>query len=272
MYVVFVCLCVCVCMSRCEEALKMFGQKKAVTAFREILEIWRVLVYIYLVVFVFVCAYRCIYTYVFIYICVTWLIWFTCVWMQSEEKAKEDPELWLRWEGAERTAGDHKRASGVWEVTHSYVRRDSFICVAWRIYTCDVTHSHGWHDSLTLELAEWCADDHKRASGVCEVTHSHVWHESFTCVAYSFASVAWLIHVCDITHSRGFAASIVGDRKRASGVCDMRHSCVWHDSLTCVIWLIHVDLLSVLWTMIIALQVCMMCINESHVYKWVTCV
>ena len=31
----------------------------------------------------------------------------------SDDKAKENHELWLRWERAERAAGEHKKASGV---------------------------------------------------------------------------------------------------------------------------------------------------------------
>ena len=49
------------------------------------------------------------------------------------------------------------------DMTHSYVRHDSFICVichswqwqgsficvTWLIHMCDMTHSYVWHDSLT---------------------------------------------------------------------------------------------------------------------------
>ena len=109
------------------------------------------------------------------------------------------------------------------DMTHSYVRHDSFICVTWLIHVCDMTHSYVWHDSSFEMCVTWlncwyvwynlCVD-------TCDIrmcdmtTHSYVGHDLFICGA-------WLIYMCDMTHSY-----------------------VWHDSFICVTWLIHVCLLS----------------------------
>ena len=52
-------------------------------------------------------------------------------------------------------------------MTHSYVWRDSFICVTWLFHMCIMTHSYAWHDSF-----------------MCGMTHSYVWHHSFICVTW----------------------------------------------------------------------------------------
>ena len=61
----------------------------------------------------------------------------------------------------------------------------------------------------THECMTWYTRMYAWLIHMCDMTHSYVWHDSFTCVT-------WLIHMCDMTHS-----------------------CVWHDSFTCVTWLIH---------------------------------
>jgi len=68
-----------------------------------------------------------------------------------------------------------------------------------------------WHDPCTG--GTWLIH-------MCDMTHSRVWHDLFTCVTWlihvcedSFTCVTWLIHMCDMTHSH-----------------------VWHDSFTCVTW------------------------------------
>jgi len=104
------------------------------------------------------------------------------------------------------------------------VWRDSFICVTWLIYMCDVTHLYVWHDSFIC--VTWLI-----------MMHSYVvWHDSFICVTWlnhhtsrassllnptavktqswvawqdSFMNrhdafiygVTWLIHICDMTQS-----------------------------------------------------------------------
>jgi len=88
---------------------------------------------------------------------------------------------------------------------------DSFICVTWPIYTCDMTHSYVYHDSFIC--VPWLIH-------MCAMTHSYVSHESFICVP-------WLIHMCAMTHS----TSRPGDTTRSYGRND---SCIY------VTWLIHV--------------------------------
>ena len=102
-------------------------------------------------------------------------------------------------------------------MTHSYVSRDSFICVTWLI--------HVWHTSfvwvITLTHKMWYVFCNVH---MCDMTHSYVWHDSFICVTWlidmcfvTFIRVTWLIHTCDMTHLY-----------------------VWHDSLKCVYTLTHV--------------------------------
>ena len=51
--------------------------------------------------------------------------------------------------------------------------------------------------------------------------------------------VTWLIHVCDMTHSCVWHDSFMCVTWLIH-VWDMIHSCVWHDPFMCVTWLIHV--------------------------------
>jgi len=73
---------------------------------------------------------------------------------------------------------------------HSYVWRDSFICVTWLIRRCDVTHSYVWRDSFLCVTWLIC---------VSGTTRPHAWQDSFTCVTH-LAFVTWLINMRDITH------------------------------------------------------------------------
>ena len=78
----------------------------------------------------------------------------------------------------------------MWDMTHSYVWRDSFICV---------TYSCAWHDSFMR--VTW-------AIHMCDMTPSDVWRDPFTCVTWInhmfdiiHFYVTWLIHMCDVTNS-----------------------------------------------------------------------
>ena len=51
--------------------------------------------------------------------------------------------------------------------------------------------------------------------------------------------VTWLIHVCDMTHSCVWHDSFMYVTWLIQ-ICDMTHSCVWHDSFMYVTRLIHV--------------------------------
>ena len=69
------------------------------------------------------------------------------------------------------------------DMTHSYVRHDSFICVTWLIHMCNMAHSYVWHNSFM---------SHIRMTNMWDMTHSFEGHASFICMI-------WLI---DVTHER----------------------------------------------------------------------
>jgi len=92
----------------------------------------------------------------------------------------------------------------MFDVTHSHVCHDSFICVPWLICICVM-----W---LILKL---------------DVTRAYVWRDSFICVT-------WLVYMCDMTHSHASTGSCIRVRW-LDRICDVTHSYVWHDSLTRVI-------------------------------------
>jgi len=104
------------------------------------------------------------------------------------------------------------------DVTHWYVWHDSLICVPWLIDMCAMTH---WYVDHTWEMTYWYVWHLCVASDMCAITlpficvwetyvilfsfdnlfnesciatHWHVWHDWF--------SVTWLIHTCNMTHSR----------------------------------------------------------------------
>ena len=112
------------------------------------------------------------------------------------------------------------------DTTHLYVCHVSSMCVAWLIYVCDVTHSCVWRDlfmcvtwlrEITLEKRAKvkCAQNKDCVrSWMSHVTHfitklyvTH-WRDSFmtsrstlyVCHVSSMC-VAWLVYVCDVTHS-----------------------------------------------------------------------
>jgi len=187
----------------------------------------------------------------------------------------------------------------MWDITHSYVWHDSFICVMWLTHTCVTWLTHTcflvahttpntrhpafvwvmsqmlWTSHVTNAVNESCHTNERVMSHIwtshvtrmhtrhpafvawlihmCVVTHLYVWHDSFLCVMWGIrmcdvahscddsficaprtphvAHMApnslhlWLIHMCDMTHF-------------FFKMCDMPHSYVWHDSFTCVTWLI----------------------------------
>jgi len=136
------------------------------------------------------------------------------------------------------------------DMTHSYVWRDSFVCVKWPFCMCEIAYSYVWHDWFICTT--WLIH-------ICDMMHSCVWHKSFICVT-------WLMHMCDVTHSYMWYDLFICATWRIHGcdmtqsylwlccmchcthilvtciqihVCDMTDSYVWHDSF------IHVTLLHV---------------------------
>ena len=88
------------------------------------------------------------------------------------------------------------------DMTHVYVRHDSFVCTTRLNYMCDIIH---WcARRFQFRCAIWCIH-------MCDMTHSYVRRDSFICAT-------WLIHMCDMTHSY-----------------------VRHDSFICATWLIHIQ-------------------------------
>jgi len=119
------------------------------------------------------------------------------------------------------------------DMTHSYVRHDSFICVTWLIHMCDMTRSYMWHVSFIC--ATWLVH-------TCDMSHSYVRHDSFICVT-------WLIHMCDMTRFAYYAT--------AGAKVALQHtneSCRTYAYGMSHIWMSHVTHM-----------------NEScHTYEWVT--
>jgi len=115
-------------------------------------------------------------------------------------------------------------------MTHSYVWRDSFICVTWLIHVCDMTHSYVWHDSFIY--VTWLIH-------MCDMTHSYMSHDSFICVTWLNPMCDMLHPYGDMTHSYVWHASSIYNMTHsyvwhASSSCNMTHSYVWHASSICV--------------------------------------
>ena len=135
----------------------------------------------------------------------------------------------------------------MWNMAHSYLWHDSFICETWLIHMCDMTHPYdiGW--SMVAEN---------------DMTHSYVWHDSFICEM-------WLIRICDMPHLYNMGwLRLVGSLKWQVSFAEYRlfyrallqkrpiilrsllieatpywvkHGLrQWHDSFICQIWLIHI--------------------------------
>jgi len=113
------------------------------------------------------------------------------------------------------------------------VWRYLFICVAWRIYTCNMTHLCEWHDSICV-----CDMPHSLPLHMCGMMRSHVWHDSFMWMArIIYVSMTCLIDVCAVTHSCAWHVLFICVAWPVY-MCDTTHSYVWHDSLICAARLI----------------------------------
>jgi len=141
---------------------------------------------------------------------------------------------------------------------YSYVWKDPFMCVAglWRalsvcvtgmIHMCSLMHSydcllllHGLAPGMSVT---WLIN-------VCDMTHSCVWHDSFICVTGLWRDscewVTWLGRMCNLMHSyvcytydEFICLPTNAVRIGTCHLCDMTHSCVWHDAFMSVTWCIH---------------------------------
>ena len=140
------------------------------------------------------------------------------------------------------------------DMTHLDVWHDSFRCVTWLIHMCDLTHSCVRHDSVvcvtwltvTAEsvVGRHCLDMTRLCVCVCVwcecgITRSCVWHDSSMCVCVWCECVAWLIHVCNMTHYNGRICPVRSPPRHDSSTC-VCETTVWNDLFICMTWLICV--------------------------------
>ena len=85
----------------------------------------------------------------------------------------------------------------VCDITHSRACHDSCTCVTWFIHTCDMTRSHVCHDFVD---AFTCATSAVYVY-LWDITHSNVWHDLFK-------RVTWHIQTCDMYHSNAIFAHL----------------------------------------------------------------
>ena len=103
---------------------------------------------------------------------------------------------------------DKAHATSCFEVTHSYVWHDSFICVTWLVHNV-------WHDSFIGET---------RLIHMWDMTHSHARHDSCICET-------WLVHMWNTTHYQLIRQNDVVFWGLL--MWDMTRSHVRHDSVIC---------------------------------------
>ena len=115
--------------------------------------------------------------------------------------------------------------NGKWRTMSGHRLNESFVCGAWLIHMCDMTHSYVRHDS-------WCG---RR----WEVTHHDSSSPVLSCLYVKrdlLMCVIWLIHMRDMTHSYAWHAlcSRRWNHESSSPAC---HDMTPH---ICAAWLIHV--------------------------------
>jgi len=175
---------------------------------------------------------------------------------------------WAHWHDTHTHTNNESISSLTCDMTHSYVWRDSrvrvtwlihiqganthssppqrisrcaferewyesFVCVTWLVYMCDMTHLYVWHDWLICTHRGPLQKNSRYVfASVSDMIHPYTCCDSFMCVT-------WLTYMCVIIHVRARIAAL---RKEflgvLSSVSDMNHSYVWHDSFICVTWLI----------------------------------
>jgi len=203
---------------------------------------------------------------------VTWVVrvtWLICV----SQVSRVPPSWW------QRCAMTHPIyvtwRIGICDMTHSYVRHDSFVCAKRLVHTCYITHLYVWHESVcdlhdgkcvtwlihTCDMTHWYVrhDSIMRATcfiGMRQVTQSYVGHNSFICGTWVRCVTLMMAKVwqrCDMTHPDMRHDSII----RATWLtrmsqktlficaawlirtCNMTHPHMRHDSIICATWLIH---------------------------------
>jgi len=114
--------------------------------------------------------------------------------------ALERCTTWLRCTCSSSRSGDDNSncvmTHSTCDMTHSYMRYDSLICVTWtHSCICDMTHPYMRHDAF-IHAYGWVM------SHVCMSHVAHAWMRSchmYSCVWHdSFMNTTWLIHTCDM--------------------------------------------------------------------------
>ena len=165
----------------------------------------------------------------------------------------------------------------MWDMTHSHVGHDSFICGTWLIYTWDMTHSHVGHDSFICGIYAWYRAAQTReavhgdgslfiADGEKTFKNRGRWHAAVweLEIVMPNACVAWLVSMCDVTHGFVQRAREYVPREMCD-VCDVTHWDECHDSFVCVRWL------DLMWggLEIVMLDVCVTWLVEAcDVTRW----
>jgi len=202
--------------------------------------------------------------------CISWLIhMWSCVRCATLLKTCHSHGTWLIW----KCAMTHPHVTWLMymcEMTHSHVTWLIHIWSLWGVWHFWRRVIHMWHDSFTNVpwLIHMC---HDSFTNVPWLIHMWSWIRCvtyLTCLIYKCAMthshVPWLIYKCAMTHSHVIRYQVC-DISNVSGVTchviqmshtycktlthvtwlihigDMPHSHMWHDSFTCVTWLVHMS-------------------------------
>jgi len=150
----------------------------------------------------------------------------------------------------------------VCDMTCSRVWHDSFTCVTWLVHMCDMTRSHVWCDSC-IQMAKHaylvCICDNSCVCTTCDlmciydmtymwksrVTHiegpwvlSYMWKSRVAHIVRQLMSLVMCIY--DMTHEFSHMYILTWLMCLVMCIYDMALLYGWHDSFTCITWLIHI--------------------------------
>jgi len=128
--------------------------------------------------------------------------------------------------------------SHVWHDSFSHISHDSFICVTWLIQTCHMTHSNVSHDSFTYvtwpvkraTLVEKCSTWKKKKTSSFTPKERNI-DVTSTCLGmhHTWDMSRWT--VCDMTPKKTIDAAAL--RLRMHHMCDMTRSTGWWRLIGC---------------------------------------